>query len=159
MDDPSSTESPSELVSSSRDSRLTLKWVGSAWLLFALFLISLAMLTANPVLINKQQVQNSEIVIHGIVEEVRSDSVRFRVVDVLLGQLDQEQIVVDRFGTKKVSKGEEWVVPIVSISPDEFYLTPLNAGTEQQMGGIIYRADPESLNILESLLSSEDISP
>ncbi|MDG2389155.1 MAG: hypothetical protein P8M30_07530 [Planctomycetaceae bacterium] len=126
---------------------------------YACFLMGLAFATANPVLINARQIENSQLVFVGQVLEVGESTVEFQLKELLKGEWDQETILVSGFKPNQVVEGENWVVPALFLSAESTQITPLSFHPNAKPTSLVYPSDKKTVDNLKSRLSSGEDSP
>jgi len=159
MEDFTADKNPREETGRKSSQSGSLRVTISLFVLYAFFLVGLTLTTANPVLINPRQIENSNLVFVGKVLKTEDSTVEFEVQKLLKGTWDRDTILVRGFQPEQVSEGEKWVVPAIFISAETTQITPLSSYANAKPSRLIYPSDTKTLDNLKSRLSSGENSP
>lgn len=128
--------------------RLVLKLAVAATLLWSLALAGMALLTANPPTISRDQFLRADAVVTARLDEARPD--RIRIESVLSGGLTADDVVtvLNLPEQSGLAAGESCIVPLSHFRRD-YKVTTLEG---QRDPPLIYRATPETMGVVRQIL-------
>jgi len=121
-------------VSSTHTVSFTLKLSATLTVIWVLSLIGMAMLTANPVLINRQQFVEADIIVTGLLSDVstkrgmRSAKLRVKIVHKAADPNLPDQLNVNLPEELEIDPEQTYIVPLTHIHADLYRITPTKAG-------------------------------
>lgn len=129
-----------------------------AWLAF---LSVLALLSANPVTINREQILASDAVIVGVRDVERRDPERrigdwVRVEQQLAGRGVPSRLLLPHFAEHAAAQASAFVIPL-RRTRDSFEITPAPEALDGRR--LVYPASPETLETVAKILATGDARP
>lgn len=122
-------------------------------------LIGLAIFTSNPVVLNPAQIDESSLIVSGVLDTSNENGVTIRVNEVLKGRIETETVVVKDPPASQLNEQTDWIFPLIRVSRTEYIVTPLKHSSPADPRKLVYPADPATLNKLKSLLSPDPSAP
>lgn len=121
------------------------------------FLIGLALFTSNPIVLNPHQFRSSSLIVSGSVESSGDRGVTISIDRIWKGSADNDTVFVRDLSAAQFEGSDVWILPLNRVSATEYIVTPRkNASAAHKP--LLYPADPDTLNKLNSLLSPDDPS-
>lgn len=141
--------------------RLRLAVAAAAAVVWLAALLTLALLTANPVTVNRTQVLTAETVVVGTAEP-SAGAVRLRVETTLAGRPTGDEISVAGPGAERFDRGGRYVVPLRRRPDGDSYevaLTPRPNREVERGEPLVYPATPDVIRTVESIVADRAPKP